>query len=331
MKTLALIGAAHIHTPGFIERINRRDDVQVKHVWDHDADRASKNADALPGSKVAELDAALGDGDVDAVIICSETDRHDDLVAAAARAGKHMFVEKPLAADAKGSYAMARAIADAGLIFQTGYFMRGDPATRFVKQQIDAGHFGKITRVQHNNCHHGAIGRWFDTAWRWMADPKVAGVGAFGDLGTHSLDILLWWMGKVDRATAQTRIVLGNYGDCDENGTGSLAFANGAIGTLHAGWASVANPVKFEVSGTEGHALVCHGQLYFKSDHVDGADGKEPWTDLPEAWPHAFDLFLDALLGKDAPLVDVQHAAYCASVMEAMYKGAEANTWVKPE
>ena len=62
---------------------------------------------------------------------------------------------------------------------------------------------------------------------------------------------------------------------------------------------------------------------------LDGADGKTPWTDLPEPWPHAFDLFLDALTGKQGvPLVGVQEAAYRSTVMEALYRAAEARCWV---
>jgi len=331
MSTLALIGAAHIHTPGFVKKMAGRDDVTVKAVWDHDEQRAAKNAEQLPGSTVAHLDAILSDEQITAVVICSETNRHPELVGRAAAAGKHLFVEKPLGMAADDSREMAKAIRDAGVIFQTGYFMRGAPEHQFIKRQIDAGAFGKITRVVHNNRHQGSIGRWFDTDWRWMADPQIAGVGAFGDLGTHSLDIMLWWMGDdVAEVTGDVQVVLGNYGDCDENGVGLLKFPGGAVGEIAAGWVSVANPVKFEVSGTEGNAVFVNGQLFFQSEHVDGADGKQQWTDLADAWPHAFDLYLDAINGKDAPLVDVDAAAYRGVVMGAIYQGAKQRKWVKP-
>jgi predicted dehydrogenase len=331
MATIALLGAAHIHTPGFVKKLVARDDSSVKYVVDHDADRAAKNAEQLPGSTVTDMDAALGDAAVDAVVICSETNRHEDLVTATCAAGKHLFVEKPLGMGASDSFAMAKAIEQAGVIFQTGYFRRGEPAHQFIKQQIEAGAFGQITRVRHNNCHGGSLGRWFDTDWRWMADPAVAGCGAFGDLGTHSLDILLWWMGRVTQATATTQVVLGNYEDCDENGDGMLRFDGGAIGSLAAGWVNVGNPINFEVHGTEGHAIHVHNQLFFQSKLVEGADGKSPWPDeqMPAAKPHAFDLFLDAVNGdSDVELVDVHDAAHCGAVMEAMYQGAQTNAWI---
>jgi predicted dehydrogenase len=333
MPNYALVGAAHIHTPNFVKKMADRDDLQVKFVWDHDAARAAKNAEQLPGSAVAELDSILADDSIDAVIVCSETNRHAELVTRIAEAGKHLFVEKPLGMGSADSYPMAEAINSAGVLFQTGYFMRSQPHHQFIKQQIETGAFGQITRVVHNNRHGGSLGRWFDTDWRWMADPSIAGVGAFGDLGTHSLDILLWWMGEVAEATGDIKVVLDNYDGCDEDGVGLLKFAGGAVGEIAAGWVSVANPVVFEVSGTKGNALLCRNELYFQSKHVEGADGKQPWPaeKMPSALPHAFDLFLDAVAGKqNVPLVTPDEAAYRGVVMEAIYEGAEQRTWVKP-
>ncbi len=163
-----------------------------------------------------------------------------------------------------------------------------------------------------------------------MADPSQAGVGAFGDLGTHALDLLLWMMGEVKEVTASIRPVTGRYGECDETGEGILNFANGAIGTLAAGWVDVAHPVSHVVSGTEGHAYVANGQLFFQSEHVPGADGKTPWEKLPAAWPHAFELFLDALNGQQVPLVTVAEAAVRSSVMEALYEAARTRSWSAP-
>ena len=326
---LALVGAAHIHTPGFIKRINDRSDVAVKFVWDHDLDRAALRAGELNAQVTQDLNAIWSDPEIRAVVICSETDRHDALVNAAAAAGKHMFVEKPLGFGARDSASMAAAIAKAGVIFQTGYFMRGNPMLRFIKEQIEAGHFGQITRLRMENCHTGSLGGWFDTEWRWMADLSQSGVGGFGDLGTHVLDIMLWLMGDVSSLTAAIENGTARYPGCDETGEGMLKFKNGVIGTLAAGWVDVANPVTLELSGTQGHALIMNGQLYFKSQAVDGADGKTPWTQLSEPWPHAFNLFLDAVDGKSrVPLVAVQEAAYRSTVMEALYTAAREKRWV---
>jgi predicted dehydrogenase len=168
-----------------------------------------------------------------------------------------------------------------------------------------------------------------------MADPAIAGVGAFGDLGTHSLDIMLWMLGRegeVEACTASLGVVTGRYGDCDESGEGLVKFRSGAVGTVAGAWVDVSNPVQLIVSGTEGHAHVDGGKLYVKAAKLEGADGREPWTELPEALPHAFDMFLDAINGREGlPLVGAREAAYRSSVMEAMYTGARERRWVEPE
>jgi predicted dehydrogenase len=236
---LALVGAAHIHTPGFIKRIQARNDVRVKYVWDHDAARAELRATELGATTVADPAAIWNDAAVTGVVVCSETNRHEPLVMAAAAAGKHLFVEKPLGLKHADAAHMADAIEAAGVIFQTGYFMRGQPVHQFLRQQIQAGHFGKITRVRHSNCHNGSLGRWFDAGWLWMTDLAQAGVGSYGDLGTHSLDILMWLLGDVARVTATVDAAVANYGETDEFGEGILVFENGVVGTLAAGWVDV--------------------------------------------------------------------------------------------
>jgi predicted dehydrogenase len=328
---LAFVGCAHIHTPSFVSLLKGRPDVEVKYVWDHDAERANKRAGELKARVVSNANEIWSDSTVKGVVICSETNRHLDLVQAAAKAGKHMFVEKPLGITAKDSVAMADAIEKAGLIFTTGYFMRCDPKHLFLKKEIAAGHLGKITRANGSNCHSGSLGGWFDTEWRWMADPKIAGVGAFGDLGTHMLDIMMWLLGDVESVTAQVRVVTGRYNDCDETGEALIKFKSGVLGNLAAGWVDVADPVTLLISGTEGHASIINGQLFYASKQVEGADGKKPWTALPEASPAPMHMFVDTIAGKpNQPLVTPREAAARVSVMEAMYQGARENKWVNP-
>src|SRR6266704_2434945 len=106
--TLAFVGCAHIHTPGFVNLLKKRQDVK-------------------------DVDKIWSDPDIAAVVICSETNRHQDLLLAAAKAGKHMFAEKPLGITAKESYAMADAIEKANLLVTTGDVMRTDPMHLFLK------------------------------------------------------------------------------------------------------------------------------------------------------------------------------------------------------
>ncbi|MCY3979353.1 MAG: Gfo/Idh/MocA family oxidoreductase [Chloroflexi bacterium] len=335
MKTIGFLGAAHIHTPGFINRVNERaGELRVKAVWDTLPERANIAAEQLSCAAVADYRDIVNEAEIDAIIVCSETSIHLELVEATAAAGKDVFVEKPLGMGASDAYAMQRAVDAAGVIFQTGHFMRGMPVYRQLKAWIEAGTLGTITRIRHSNVHQGAIVAIFDSGrgpyldWLWMTDPALSGCGGFGDLGAQSLDCLMGLMGDVDSVTAQVDRLLGKY-DCDEYGEGMLRFANGAIGTLAAGWVDVLRPQSILVSGAEGVAYVDDGKLFVQSANLPGTDGGE-WTDLPEALPHAFDLFLDAIKGEDVALISAKEAADRSAVMEAFYQAAETNSWVKP-
>jgi predicted dehydrogenase len=326
---VALVGAAHVHTPGFKDTVKRRADVKVKFVYDHDRERAERNAKELDAKLLDDPAAVWADPEIAAVAIFSETDCHYELVKAAAKAKKAMFVEKPLCADGKQAKEMAGAIEKAGVPFTTGYFSRSIPNYLFLKEQVAKGNFGQVTRVYASNCHEAALGGWFDGEWRWMADAKIAGVGAFGDLGTHLLDILMWIFGDIDSVAAEIKPITRRYGDIDETGEALLKFKSGIIGTLAAGWVDVANPVSFMISGTEGHATIFRGQLYFKSGKVEDADGEKPWTKLPEPVRSPVDMFLDASSGKAGlPLVTPREAAARVCAMEAMYAAAKEKKWV---
>jgi predicted dehydrogenase len=327
--TVAFVGVAHIHTPGYLKLAKQRPDVHIKYIWDHDVERAKRRAKEVDSQAVADVNSIWSDPEVSAVIILSETNLHHDLVLAAAKAGKNMFVEKPLGITAAESREMAEAIEKAGVVFTTGYFMRTDPKNLFLKSEIAAGNFGTITRVFASNCHNGSLGGWFDTEWRWMADPKLAGVGAFGDLGTHQLDILMWLLGDIESATAEIRPVTRRYGDCDETGQALIRFKGGVFGTLAAGWVDIRDPVKLLISGTEGNAVVVNDQLFYQSKKVAGSDGNRAWTDLPPGGKAPMQQFFDAIAGsKDQPLVSPGEAAARVTAMEGMYSAAREQKWV---
>ncbi|HEY4415737.1 MAG TPA: Gfo/Idh/MocA family oxidoreductase [Verrucomicrobiae bacterium] len=327
--TVAFVGVAHIHTPHYLDQVSKHPGTQIKYVWDHDAERATRRAKEAGAQVAADLNTIWSDPEISAVVILSETNRHHELVLAAAKAGKNVFAEKPLGITAKESNEMAAAIEKAGVIFTTGYFMRTDARHVFLKNEVARGNFGIITRVRGSNCHNGSLGGWFDTEWRWMADPKIAGVGAFGDLGTHKLDILMWLFGGVESVTADIHPVTHRYGDCDETGEAMIRFKSGIIGTLAAGWVDIEDPVQLMISGTQGNAVIVNGQLFYRSEKIPGSDNRQPWKDLPPAPAQPMDQFLNAVAGmKDEPLVTPREAAARVTVMEAMYRAARKREWV---
>lgn len=318
MAKLAFLGVAHIHTPAFVDQVLQRA-LPVAGVWDPNQERAQKTADKL-GCEVLGVDTLLHDPEVTGVVICSETHFHNELVAKTANARKGMFVEKPLGFTVGDAKRMAQAIGDSGVAFSTGYFNRGDKRFRTIQKWMDEGKFGKVTRMRFSVCHSGAIQGWFDNEWRWMADMSQAGVGAFGDLGTHGLDIMMWLGGSVKEAVGFRSAGTARYAGCDEYGEAVILFNNGIIGTLAASWDDVNNPVMFQISGTEGSAWIVEDRLYAKFGEFNGQVTDDMFE---EATPAGFTAFLDWFEGKPAELVPVEDAVSRVEVMEHIYRFRE--------
>ncbi len=325
MKSIAFLSCAHIHTPNFVNTVRDRG-IRCLGVWDDNAERATESA-AILKCRVRELEDILADPEIDAVVICSETRQHASLVEKAVAAKKHLFIEKPLGMGKVDASAIADQIEAAGLTFQSGYFFRGKAQMRTIKAWIESGKLGKVTRARFSNCHNGALGGWFDTSWRWMADVSEAGVGAYGDLGTHGLDILLWLFGEVESATATLSMGSARYPGCDELGEGMIRFRSGTIATLAASWDDIADPVRAEIMGTQGHMTIFNDELYIVCPE-EKLDGKTPYTDLEEAAAAGFPAFLDWCEGKAADLVPVREAEYSSIVLDALYEGARTSRWV---
>ncbi len=342
MKKIALLGAAHIHTPDFVRRLLARNDLKVVGVWDHDNERANLNAQKLGCPTCSSVDEMLKFEALDAVIVCSETNRHEAIIQMVAEAGKHCFVEKPLGMGKADSERMEKALTEAGVLFQTGYFSRSKSAFRKIKELIDTNSFGTISRIRLNNYHAKNLKEGFE-GWMWMTNMEQAGVGAFGDLGTHVLDILLWFMNDLEAVTASFSSPVARYPNCDESGEALLRFKSGVVASIAAGWVDLAMPMIAEVSGTKAYAHVAPAkvrstydsyteELYLKSEEIENANGIQPFTDMPENLPHAFELFLDAIQsGEKTNLVSAKEAAYRSTVMEAIYEAAATRKWVNVE
>lgn len=318
MSKIAFLGVAHIHTPAFVDQVLERN-LPIAGVWDPNHQRAEKVANKL-GCGIFEVDTLLHDPEVKSVVICSETHLHDELVIKAAHAKKAMFVEKPLGFATADAKRMAKAISDSGCQFSTGYFNRGNEKYQTIRQWMNEGKFGTVTRMRFSVCHSGAVQGWFDNEWRWMADMSQAGVGAFGDLGTHGLDILMWLGGEVAQAAGFRSSGTKRYEGCDEYGEGLLRFENGIIATLAGSWDDVVNPVQFQISGTEGAAWIIEDKLFAK---VGEFSGEVPAERLAKPVPAGFSAFLDWHEGKHAELVPVEDAVSRVEVMETIYRYSE--------
>jgi 1,5-anhydro-D-fructose reductase (1,5-anhydro-D-mannitol-forming) len=331
ITSVAIAGLAHPHLPTFVAAIDKRAGLKIAAVWDEDPALSQKWAMQTGARAAKSPEEIWKDQQISAAVICSPTAKHADLAIAAASAGKHLYVEKPLGVGSKDADAMADAIEKAGVIFQSGYVFRSEAVHLFLRQQIKAGAFGTITRARCCNANAGILSGQFDSGQpcAWMMDEKASGGGAFADGGTHALDLLMWLLGDVTSVSAILGAATHQF-KADEFGEAVVQFKSGAIGSVAAGWVDVANPVTLQISGTQGSAAVVRHQLFFKSTTVAGADGAKPWTDLPAALAQPIDLFLDALEGKkNVPLCTAREAADRCAVMEAIYHAAANGERIK--
>ena len=126
---------------------------------------------------------------------------------------------------------------------------------------------------------------------------------------------------RLEAVTASFSRPIGRYPRGEECGEAILRFDNGTIATLAASWVDLVEPSSLLITGSKGHAAVRYApgmphndwdnELFLLTDAVEGAIGKEPWTDLPAALPRPLEQFIDAVVhGKGSHLVSVREAAY---------------------
>lgn len=168
---------------------------------------------------------ALADPTVQAVLVCTSTDTHAEIVQAAARAGKHVFCEKPLALDLKEIDETLAAVAQAGVILQVGFHRRFDPHVRRLKELLEQGAVGTPWLLKITS---------YDPAPPPLAYVRVSG-GIFLDMTIHDFDMARYLLGEVTEVYACGAALvdpeIGRAGDADTAAV-LLRFQTGALGVI---------------------------------------------------------------------------------------------------
>lgn len=161
---------------------------------------------------------------VDAVAVATSTGSHAELSVAAARAGKHVFCEKPVSLDRATTVSTLDAVAETGVVFQVGFHRRFDPDWAAAAERIRSGELGEVSLLR--------------SSLRDMASPPVgflAGSGGFfRDVAVHDLDLARWLGGEVVEVTAHGATADPEFATIDDVDTAVvvLRFENGALGVL---------------------------------------------------------------------------------------------------
>ncbi|MBV8549804.1 MAG: Gfo/Idh/MocA family oxidoreductase [Acidobacteriaceae bacterium] len=207
--------------------------------------------------------------DIDLIDIALPNHLHSEAAIAAARAGKIVLCEKPLANTVKEAKAMVEAARNVPTMVWFNY--RRVPAIAYAKRLIDEGRVGQV--FHYRGTYQQQWGTDTNRPLTWKMDPEQAGHGVVGDLLSHAVDLALYLNGAIEQVTALTRTFA--PGRAVEDAVESLAtFANGSIGTLEATRFGVGsrNGNSFEVQGAKG-MLRFHLEDMNKLEFFDATDG----------------------------------------------------------
>lgn len=216
--------------------------------------------------------------DIDIVDICTPNDSHAEIAIAAARAGKHIICEKPLARDAAEVKTMLDAVREAGVIHLAAFNYRRTPAVALAKKYIDEGRIGDIVNFRGTYLQDWSADPDGPLSWRFQK--SVAGSGTIGDIGTHVIDFARYLVGEIASVNSINRTLIPTRplqtGHVDKLGVGGGAenaergivdvddemitqvrFSNGSYGSIEASRNAHGrnNFLTFEIHGTKGSIL----------------------------------------------------------------------------
>ncbi len=227
MVSVGMMSFAHMHAAGYAAALRQLPRARIAGVADHDPDRARMMAERLDTRRFDSYDELLA-SDLDAVIVCSENIRHRELTEKAAKAGKSILCEKPLATSVEDAQAMVEVCRAAEVALWTAFPCRYHPSAQGVKRQVEAGGMGEVWGVRGTNrgrCPGG-----------WFIDKALSGGGAVMDHTVHVTDLLRWLLGA-EVSEVYCEATNGMYhSDFDDTGLVSLTFENGVFATIDCSW-----------------------------------------------------------------------------------------------
>lgn len=236
----------------------RSDRLRIVSCYSRSPDKRAAFAGKYGGRAVDSYEAILADPRVEAIVNTTPNNVHLETTRAAARAGKHVFLDKPIA----NSLADARAITEvcraAGVVLSVGYQRRRESHFRWIHDEIASGAFGKVVNAE-ANISRDRLGKIDLNSWRYTSEGMPGGVML--QIGIHYADVLTYLLGPVKAVRGQfAQLVLPG----DNPDVASLLFEheNGALSTLNASYASASEYYLMNVYGKDATAYYdLHGGL----------------------------------------------------------------------
>lgn len=312
---------------------------RVVGCYSRTGEKAERLARDVGCQAYADLDAMLANPDIHVVTVCTPSGAHLEPAVAAAKAGKHVIVEKPLEINLSRCDAIIKACHDNRVTLATIFPSRFHESSQLLKQAVDAGRFGRLTVGD-------AYVKWYRTqqyydSGAWRGTWKLDGGGALMNQAIHSVDLLTWLMGPVVEVTARIATLAHKRIEVEDVAMATLKFANGALGVIEATTAAFPGALKrIEIHGSEGSAVLEEESLrqwsfakVTKKDEAllermrdntkTGGGAADPAAIGHHGHMLLFKDVLEAIKKNRPPLIDGLEGRRSVEIIQAIYKAAE--------
>lgn len=272
--------------------------------------------------RYAEADELINDQEIDAVYIATPVKEHLPQTLAAAKAGKHVLVEKPMAMTVSECDQMIAACKDAGVKLSVAYYRRFYPLVHRIEELLNQGAIGKPLAVAAVTSTPLDMQPGDEGYWRVI--PEAGGGGALMDVGSHRINVFLHLFGEVAIVRALCENVAATY-DSDDSALLLLKFQRGMVGTLQCHFGAPTDPDEFVVTGTKGRLIVrpLNGETLI----IEDAAGQQTETHPPAANlcdPLVAD-FVSAILEDRPPTVSGEEGRATNEIMQRAYLDARTS------
>jgi predicted dehydrogenase len=300
------------------DAIQRSDKINIVSCYTRSEDKRNAFAKKYACAAAPSYESILADKNIDAIINTTPNSVHRETTVAAAQAGKHVFLDKPIANTVADGRALTEACRKAGVVLGMGYQRRREGHFRWIKQQIDAGIFGKLVNAE-SNISRDRLGKIDLSSWRYQAAGMPGGVML--QIGIHYVDVLTYLMGPVTAVSGRfAQLVL--PGDNPDVASLILEHENGALTTVNASYASASEYYLMNIYGKDASAYydLHTGLRWLKRGEDKPASVAAPKIDT---FVDELEEFAAAVRGQGVPEVDGEKANLSLAVMRAGIRSAQ--------
>jgi predicted dehydrogenase len=299
----------------------KTDDIQFVKAHTRSRDKVEAFCASRNIAWVPSIDEILSDPSIDAVVFATPHTQHPAQAVQAAAAGKHVFVEKPLALTGDDARRAADAAKAAGVLLGVGFNRRFNPSMKLMREFVRDGKLGVIGSVM---AEQSSISGLSLATGSWRVDPKEAPGAALTAVGVHQLDGMIDLLGRVKRVYC---VITRRACAIDDTTNVMLSFENGVTGHLSCSIA-VTPTYRMAVHGTLGIAEISHHQMesfkivYSPAKHGDPMNSTIVNTLGVNMLNAELVQFAKSIATKTPYTTDVEEVVHGAYVFEAIIKSA---------